>query len=68
MIGTLIRLFALRPLLTMVIMGIPLLVLIAVGLATIVALKFVVFIVLPVAAVIWLVRRVRRTGDPVPTP
>ena len=67
MIGTLIRLFALRPLLTMVIMGIPLLVLVAVGLVTILALKFIVFVVLPVVAVIWLVRWFRRTGEPTTT-
>ena len=64
MISALLRLFALRPFLTMAILGIPVLVLIAVGLLTIVVLKFVVFIVLPVVAVIWLVRKVfRRAGD-----
>jgi hypothetical protein len=60
MISALLRLFALRPFLTMAILGIPVLVLIAVGLLTIMALKFVVFVVLPVVAVIWLVRRVFR--------
>lgn len=68
MIAALIRLFALRPLLTMVIMGVPLLVLVAVGLVTILALKFAVFIVLPVVAVIWLVRRVRRGSEPATAP
>ena len=64
MISALLRLFALRPFLTMAILGVPVLVLIAVGLLTIVVLKFVVFIVLPVVAVIWLVRKVfRRAGD-----
>ena len=67
MIAALIRLFALRPLLTIVIMGIPLLVLVAVGLVTILALKFIVFIVLPVVAVIWLVRRLGRNGSSEPT-
>ena len=63
MISALLRLFALRPFLTMAILGIPVLVLIAVGLLTIMVLKFVVFIVLPVAAVIWLVRRVFRSRE-----
>lgn len=64
MISALLRLFALRPFLTMAILGVPVLVLIAVGLLTIMVLKFVVFIVLPVVAVIWLVRKVfRRAGD-----
>lgn len=64
MISALLRLFALRPFLTMAILGIPVLVLIAVGLLTIMVLKFVVFVVLPVVAVIWLVRRVfRRAGE-----
>jgi len=63
MISALLRLFALRPFLTMAILGIPVLVLIAVGLLTIIVLKFVVFVVLPVVAVIWLVRRVFRRGE-----
>lgn len=61
MIAALIRLFALRPLLTMAILGFPIILLIAVGLFAIYALKFLVFIVLPVAAVVWLVRRLKRT-------
>ncbi len=60
MIAALIRLFALRPFLTMAILGIPVIVLIAVGLFTIVAFKFLVFIVLPIAVVVWLMRRVMR--------
>ena len=60
MIAALIRLFALRPFLTMAILGIPVIILIAVGLFTIFALKFLVFIVLPIALVIWLLRRVMR--------
>lgn len=60
MIASLIRLFALRPFLTMAILGIPVIVLIAIGLFTIVAFKFLVFVVLPIALVVWLVRRVTR--------
>jgi hypothetical protein len=60
MIAALLRLFALRPLLTMAILGFPIILLIVVGLFAIFALKFLVFIVLPVALVVWLVRRVMK--------
>ena len=60
MIASLLRLFALRPFFTMAILGVPVILLIAVGLFTIVALKFLVFIVLPIALVAWLLRRVVR--------
>jgi hypothetical protein len=65
MIAALLRLFALRPLLTITILGIPLLILIAVGLFTIVALKVLFFVVLPIVLVIWLLRRLCRSNcDP----
>ena len=63
MIGSLLRLLALRPLLSIAIFGIPLLMLIAVGLFTIVALKLLVFVVLPVLGIVWLVRRCSRSDD-----
>jgi hypothetical protein len=63
MIVALLRLFALRPLLTLAIFGIPLFVLVAVGLFTILAFKLIVFVILPIAAVVWLVRRLSRNGD-----
>ncbi|MEO6211382.1 MAG: hypothetical protein ABIQ10_14810 [Gemmatimonadaceae bacterium] len=63
MIVALLRLFALRPLLTLAIFGIPLFVLVAVGLLTIIAFKVLVFVVLPIVAVIWLLRRLSRSGD-----
>ena len=63
MIAALLRLFALRPLLTLAILGIPVVVLIAVGLFTILALKFLLFIVLPIAAIVWVVKRLTRPGD-----
>jgi hypothetical protein len=63
MIGSLLRLLALRPLLSIAIFGIPLLVLVAVGLFTIVALKLFVFVVLPVVAIVWLWRKLSRSGD-----
>ncbi|HVB32325.1 MAG TPA: hypothetical protein VNE60_12415 [Gemmatimonadaceae bacterium] len=62
MIKALLRLFALRPFFTMAILGIPVALLIAVGLVTIFALKFVVFIVLPIVFVVWLMRRLFRPG------
>ena len=64
MIAALLRLFALRPLLTLGIFGIPVLILIAVGLLTIMALKLLVFVVLPIVVVVWVVRKVfRPAGD-----
>lgn len=57
MINLALRLFALRPLLSIAIFGVPILVLVAVGLLTIVFLKALLFVVLPVALVIWLLRR-----------
>lgn len=59
MIAALLRLFALRPFLTMAILGIPVIVLIAVGLLTIVLMKFLLFVALPVVVAIWLVRAIR---------
>lgn len=63
MIAALLRLFALRPLLTMAILGIPIVVLILIGLFTVIALKLLVFVVLPVVAVIWLLRTFLRPHD-----
>ena len=63
MITAILRLFALRPLLTLAIMGIPVVILIAVGLITIMALKVLVFVVLPIALIVWLVRKVFAKGD-----
>jgi hypothetical protein len=63
MLVALLRLLALRPLLSIAIFGIPLLVLVAIGLFTILALKLLVFIVLPVIAIVWLFRKFSRSGD-----
>jgi type IV secretory pathway VirB3-like protein len=63
MIVALLRLFALRPLLTLALFGIPVVVLVVVGLFTILALKLFFFIVLPILVVVWLVRKVTRSGD-----
>ena len=63
MISALLRLFVLRPFLTMAILGIPVIVLIAVGLLTIMAAKVLVFVVLPIVLVVWLLRKLMRTPD-----
>ena len=63
MIGSLLRLFALRPFLTMAILGITVIVLIAVGLLTIVLVKLVVFVVLPIVLVVWVARRLFRREE-----
>jgi len=63
MLGSVLRLLALRPLLSLAIFGIPLLVLVAVGLFTILALKLFVFVVLPVLALVWLYRKLSRSDD-----
>ena len=67
MLAAILRLFALRPLLTLGIFGIPVLILIAVGLFTIMALKFLLFIVLPIALVIWVFRKIFRKSDSPPS-
>ena len=61
MLATVLRLFALRPLFSLMIFGVPLLVIVAVGLFTIMAFKFLVFIALPIGLVVWLLRRPKRT-------
>ncbi|HKV50724.1 MAG TPA: hypothetical protein VJO52_05920 [Gemmatimonadaceae bacterium] len=63
MIAAILRLIALRPFLGMAILGIPILLLIAVGLITILAFKFLVFIVLPIVAVVWVVRCFKRSSS-----
>ena len=63
MLALIFRLFALRPLLSMAIFGIPILVLVAVGLITVFMLKLLVFIVLPICLIVWLVRRARRQSS-----
>lgn len=64
MIASLLRLLALRPLLGMAILGVPVLVLIAIGLATVVAFKVVVALAVPALVlllVVWAVRRLARS-------
>ena len=68
MIAMLARLFALRPLLGAAILGIPVLLLIALGLTVVIVGKLLLFVVLPVALVIWLVKSVFRRHDDLATP
>jgi hypothetical protein len=68
MLGALLRVIALRPLLSLAILGIPVILLIAVGLLTIMALKFLVFVVLPIILVVWVVRKIFWTNDTPPAP
>lgn len=63
MFALIARLFVLRPLLGVAILGVPVLALVAIGLAAIVALKLVVFVVLPLVLVVWLVRWVLKPRD-----
>ena len=55
---SLARLFQLRPFLTSAIIGIPIVLLIAIGVFTVLALKFLVLVVLPIGLVVWLFRRI----------
>jgi len=56
MLAALLRLLALRPLLAITIFGIPLLVLVVIGLLAVGLIKFLIFVVLPIALVIWVLR------------
>ena len=56
MLAALLRLLALRPLLAITIFGIPLLVLAVIGLLTVGLIKILIFVVLPIALVIWVLR------------
>jgi hypothetical protein len=58
MLGKILSVIALRPLLTLSILGLPILLLVAVGLLTILALKFLIFVVAPIVIIIWVVRKI----------
>jgi hypothetical protein len=60
MLSSLVKLFALRPLLSMAILGVPVLTLIAIGFFALWAVKILFFVVLPIVLVVWLIRRVTR--------
>lgn len=64
MVQSLLRLLALRPFMGMAILGVPILVLIGLGLLVVVTFKAVAALFVPllvVAAIVWFVRRLRRT-------
>jgi type IV secretory pathway VirB3-like protein len=63
MLGTFARLFALRPLLSFAILGVPVVGLVALGIFTLLALKLLFFVVLPVCLVVWLVKKVFKPHD-----
>jgi len=65
MISAFVRLFALRPFLSMAILGVPVFTLIVVGFFAIWAVKLLFFVVLPIVLVVWLVRKVTRSKAPV---
>lgn len=60
MLAAILRLFALRPLLSLAIFGIPVIVLIIVGLFAIAIVKLLVFVVLPLLLLFWVLRRLFR--------
>lgn len=62
------RLFALRPFFSMAILGIPVVTLVVIGLAAVWLFKLLVFVVLPIALVVWLVRRFTRKAPPLEEP
>ncbi|MDZ7631753.1 MAG: hypothetical protein U5K74_10510 [Gemmatimonadaceae bacterium] len=59
MLSALLRLFALRPILAGSLLGIPILTLLLLGLATALLLKVLLFVVLPVALGLLLLRALR---------
>jgi hypothetical protein len=59
MIAALLRLFALRPILAGSLLGIPILTLLVLGFFTVVLLKVLLFVVLPLTLVWLLIRAVR---------
>jgi hypothetical protein len=63
MLSAILRLFAIRPLLSLAILGIPVILLIAVGLFTIMAVKFLLFVVLPIVLVVWVLRKIFGSSD-----
>ena len=66
MLSSILKLFALRPILSLAILGFPIILLVAVGLLTIMALKFLIFVVAPIVIIVWLVRKVFGKSDSTP--
>lgn len=66
MLSAILRLFALRPILSLAILGFPIILLVAVGLLTIMALKFLIFVVAPIVIIVWLLRKLFGKADSTP--
>ena len=66
MISSILKLFALRPILSLAILGFPILLLVAVGLFTIMAVKFLIFVVLPIVVIVWAARKLFGKGEASP--
>lgn len=64
MLSAFARLFALRPLFSMAILGVPVLTLVVIGFFALWALKLLFFVVLPVAVVVWMIRKFTRRRSP----
>jgi hypothetical protein len=58
MLSSILKLFALRPILSLAILGFPIILLVAVGLLTIMALKFLVFVVAPIVIIVWVFKKI----------
>jgi hypothetical protein len=68
MFALLARLFVLRPLLGVAVLGIPVLALVAIGFTVVVVGKILLFVVLPIVLVVWLVKRVFQPHDDLAPP
>ena len=66
MLTSILKLFALRPILSLAILGFPIILLVAVGLLTIMALKFLVFVVAPIVIIIWVIKKIFGKADSAP--
>lgn len=62
MLSAFAKLFALRPLLSMGILGVPILTLVVIGFFALWAVKILFFVVLPITLVVWLVRKFMRSN------
>ena len=66
MLTSILKLFALRPILSLAILGFPIILLVAVGLLTIMALKFLIFVVAPIVIIIWVFKKIFGKGEASP--
>ena len=58
MLSSILKLFTLRPILSLAILGFPIILLVAVGLFTIMAVKFLIFVVLPIVVIVWAFKKI----------